>query len=104
MPSPKRPLIEARRDQVFPTLEPEEVERVRRFGEVRSYRAGEALVTTGEVGHGLALVLSGAVTITRRDELDRREPIVRCARDDPLAQRGRGVTPCDPAPVPVHRR
>src|SRR6266850_1870995 len=74
--TPPTSVIEARRDQVFPTLEPEEVERVRRFGEVRSYRAGEALVTTGEVGHGLAVVLSGAVTITRRDELDRREPIV----------------------------
>jgi hypothetical protein len=28
---------------MFPTLEPVEIERVRRFGEVRSYRAGEAL-------------------------------------------------------------
>jgi thioredoxin reductase (NADPH) len=69
-------VIEARRGQVFPTLAPAEIERMRRFGEVRAYRAGDALVRTGEVGHGIAVLLSGAVTITRRDELDRREPIV----------------------------
>src|SRR5258705_2846199 len=74
--TPPTSVIEARRDQVFPTLEPEEIERLRRFGEVRSYRAGDALVTTGEAGHGLGVVLSGAVTITRRDELGRSEPIV----------------------------
>jgi len=74
--TPPTSVIEARRDQVFPTLEPEEIERVRRFGEVRSYRAGEALVTAGEAGHGIGVVLSGAVTITRRDELGRGQPIV----------------------------
>src|SRR5437870_8945918 len=59
MPPPKRPLIEARRDQMFPTLEPAEVDRLRRFGEPRSYRAGDALVKVGEVGHGLTVVLAG---------------------------------------------
>src|SRR5437762_8754289 len=76
MPPPKRPLIEARRDQMFPTLEPAEVDRLRRFGEPRSYRAGDALVKVGEVGHGLTVVLAGEVAITRRDELGRREAIV----------------------------
>jgi hypothetical protein len=28
---------------MFPVLEPQEIERVRRFGKVRSYGAGEAL-------------------------------------------------------------
>jgi thioredoxin reductase (NADPH) len=76
MPQPQRPLIEARRDQMFPTLEPAEVDRLRRFGEIRSYRAGEALVKVGEVGHGMTVVLAGEVAITRRDELGRREAIV----------------------------
>ena len=31
-------IIDTRRHQMFPTLEPAEIERVRRFGEVRSYR------------------------------------------------------------------
>jgi len=79
MPPPKRPLIEARRDQMFPTLEPAEVDRLRRFGEPRSYRAGDALVKVGEVGHGLTVVLAGEVAITRRDEFGHREAIAAFA-------------------------
>src|SRR5437016_4962089 len=57
MPPPKRPVIEARREQMFPILESAEIDRLRRFGELRSYRAGEALVKAGEVGHGPIVVL-----------------------------------------------
>jgi hypothetical protein len=34
-------IIDTRRDQTFPTLDPTDLERVRRFGMVRSYGAGE---------------------------------------------------------------
>ena len=61
---------------MFPTLEPAEIERVRRFGEVRSFAAGEALATVGAVGHGLNVILSGHVEITQRDESGKRTPIV----------------------------
>jgi len=61
---------------MFPKLEPEEIKRVRRFGEVRSYNMGEALAKVGEVGHGLTVVLAGTVNITQHDESGRREPIV----------------------------
>jgi len=37
MVSRNQPIIEARRAQAFPTLEPAEIERVRRFGTLRSY-------------------------------------------------------------------
>ena len=73
---PNRRLIEARREQMFPVLEPAEIERVRRFGEQRSYSAGEALARVGEVGHGQIVVLAGEVTVSRHDELGRREAIV----------------------------
>ena len=76
MPPPKRPLIDDRREQMFPILDAREIDRLRRFGELRAYRAGEALVKVGEVGHGLTVVLAGEVAITRRDELGRREAIV----------------------------
>ena len=33
--------IDTRRDQMFPKLRPEEIERLRRFGEVRRYKAGD---------------------------------------------------------------
>jgi hypothetical protein len=40
MPQSTIPLIEARREQMFPVLEPEEIERLARFGERKSYMAG----------------------------------------------------------------
>jgi thioredoxin reductase (NADPH) len=69
-------IIDTRRHQMFPTLEAHEIERVRRFGEVRSYAAGEALARVGEVGLGLMVILSGKVDITQHGELGRRELIV----------------------------
>ncbi|PYQ83616.1 MAG: thioredoxin reductase [Acidobacteria bacterium] len=69
-------IIDTRRDQMFPVLEPQEIERVRRLGKVRSYGAGEALAKVGEKGHGLAIILTGRVDITQHDESGRREPIV----------------------------
>jgi thioredoxin reductase (NADPH) len=68
--------MDTRRDQMFPTLESSEIERVRRFGVVRSYGAGEALVTVGNVGHGLTIILAGKVGVTRHDGLGRRDLIV----------------------------
>jgi thioredoxin reductase (NADPH) len=59
--------IDARRDQIFPILDASEIDRLRRFGTVRSYRAGEAVAKAGEVGPGLALILSGHINITRHD-------------------------------------
>ena len=39
----RQSIIETRRHQMFPVLEFHEIERVRRFGESRSYKVGEAL-------------------------------------------------------------
>jgi len=61
---------------MFPTLEPAEMERVSRFGEVRTYGAGEALAKVGDVGHGLTIVLAGHVDVSQHDQWDRRTPIV----------------------------
>src|SRR5665213_4465212 len=71
-----QPTIERRRDQMFPDLDPLEIERVRRFGEVRAYAAGEALFTAGEAGHGLIVILAGSVEITQRDSSHHNVPIV----------------------------
>ncbi len=75
-----RSFIEARREQMFPILEPAEIDRVRRFGERRSYPAGEPLVKVGEMGHGLIVVLAGEVAVSRHDELGRRDAIVTHGR------------------------
>jgi thioredoxin reductase (NADPH) len=65
-----------RHEQTFPTLTHHEIERMRRFGELRSYKDGEALFETGKVGPGMFVVLSGHVAITQRDGLGHVTPII----------------------------
>ena len=65
-----------RHDQTFPTLTHPEIERMRRFAELRSYKDGEALFETGKVGPGMFVVLSGTVAITQRDGLGHVTPII----------------------------
>ena len=59
------PNYESRRAQMYPLLEPAEMERLGRFGTRRSYAPGEMLVRSGESGHGLSLILAGEVDVTR---------------------------------------
>jgi thioredoxin reductase (NADPH) len=65
MSVPAPSIIDTRRHQMFPSLATAEIERLRRFGVLRSYGAGEALVKVGEVGPGLAIILAGEVQITQ---------------------------------------
>lgn len=76
MSEPTPSIMDTRRHQMFPTLAAAEIERLHRFGVVRSYGAGEALARVGEVGQGLTIILAGEVQITKRDQSGRREPIV----------------------------
>jgi thioredoxin reductase (NADPH) len=65
-----------RHDQAFPTLDPLEIERVRRFGEVRAFAAGERLVTSGQVAPGLVVILAGKITVTEHGYFDDPKPIL----------------------------
>jgi thioredoxin reductase (NADPH) len=56
-----------RRDQMFPILTAAEIERVRRFGTVRAFAEGEILARIGDTGRGLAIILSGALDVTRHE-------------------------------------
>src|SRR5258708_31505449 len=76
MAVPPQSVIDTRRHQMFPTLERAEIERVRRFGEIRRYAAGEALAKVGEVGAGLSIILAGKIDITQHEESGRRTLIV----------------------------
>jgi thioredoxin reductase (NADPH) len=55
--------LERRRDQMFPELDPLEIERMRRFGETRNFAQGEVIVTAGQVSSGLVVILSGETDI-----------------------------------------
>ena len=68
--------LETRRPQMFPVLEPAEIERLRRFGEPRSFAAGEFLVRAGEAASAMFVILKGEVIATQRDDFVQHEPIV----------------------------
>jgi thioredoxin reductase (NADPH) len=76
MPATPQSIIDTRRHQMFPILESTEIERMRRFGKVRSYRAGETLVEVGKPGPGLTIILAGHVDVTQHDESGHRRHIV----------------------------
>src|SRR6202048_4005670 len=65
-----------RLEQTFPTLTPQEIARMRRFGELRHYKDGERLFETGKPGPGMFVILSGHVAITQRDGFGRVTPII----------------------------
>src|SRR5580693_3167657 len=65
-----------RLEQTFPTLTPQEIARMRRFGELRHYKDGEALFETGKPGPGMFVIVSGHVAITQRDGFGRVTPII----------------------------
>src|ERR1700742_3763399 len=68
--------IDNRNEQMFPKLTPNEIDRLRRFGEVRHYAPSEALFVTGRVAPGMYVLIKGSVRVTRRDPLGHSAPIV----------------------------
>ncbi len=65
-----------RHEQTFPALTPQEIARMRRFGEVRNYKDGEKLFETGKPGPGMFVILSGHVAISQRDGLGHVTPVI----------------------------
>jgi thioredoxin reductase (NADPH) len=70
-------IVATRGAQMFPTLTPSEIDRLRRFGECRSYPPGAVLAKAGERGDGLIVFLSGEAEITQNDGTGARLHIVR---------------------------
>src|SRR5215510_5038594 len=75
MSVPTKSIIESRRDQIFPVLETADIERMHRFGRLRSFRAGEVLARVGQVADGLTIILAGKVEISRHHKLTDHEPM-----------------------------
>jgi len=72
--------VHPRREQMFPVLTPAEIGRIGRFGTVRRYPRGARLVTAGEPGPGMFVILEGSVTANQRDGLGRVSPIINARR------------------------
>jgi thioredoxin reductase (NADPH) len=69
-------VLEQRGAQMLPVLDALEIERVRRFGECRSFPKGAMLLSIGHVGPGLMVILSGRVDVTHVDKTGQRISIV----------------------------
>ena len=63
-------IIDTRREQMLPKLSPREIDRLRRFGEVRRYAAGQLLFVTGEVCPGMFVLLAGSTALGVRRQRD----------------------------------
>src|SRR5947208_5948704 len=72
--------------QMFPRLEPDELARLGRFGERKTYKAGEMLARVGEVGPGLMLILKGEVEVSQHDGRGERTHIVTHQRGNFLGE------------------
>ena len=67
---------DTRRDQMFPSLRLDEIDRIRRFGDIAHARPGAVLARSGEVSPGLMVILEGQARVSRRDALDESHVIV----------------------------
>ena len=94
------PTIDTRREQMFPVLQPPEIDRLRRFGTVRRYAKGQALFVTGEQAPGMVILIKGSVRVTRRDPLGHSAPIVEQKAGEFVAEIGQ--LSGQPALVDVH--
>jgi thioredoxin reductase (NADPH) len=74
--APEISTLTTRRHQVFPVLDAQEMQRVKRFGELRTFESDEYLATAGRRSEGVMFILSGNVRVTRKDVVGVEEHIV----------------------------
>ncbi|WP_396605001.1 FAD-dependent oxidoreductase [Bradyrhizobium sp. YCK136] len=77
-----------RPEQTFPALTSAEIERIRHFGELRTYSDRELLFETGKPGPGMFVILKGHVAITQRDGLGHVSPVIDQGPGQFLAELG----------------
>ena len=79
-PAASNAALGSRFNQMFPVLSETEIARVRRFGEVRRFAAGELLFQAGEAVPGMYVILSGRVAVVPRDALGQAVPVAAFAQ------------------------
>jgi len=77
--SPEISTITTRRHQMFPVLNEQELQLIKRFGELRTFEPGESLAAAGRRSAGVMVILSGSVKVFRRDVSGVEEHIVTYA-------------------------
>src|SRR5437868_5616872 len=71
------PIIEARRDQMFPVLSARDVAHLNRFGEFRHYDTGASVMKAGEIAPGLVVILSGKVQVSQGGNYSARQDVIQ---------------------------
>ena len=71
--------LASRFQQMFPVLSPAEIDRIRRFGEIRRFADGSPVLRKGEHSPGMLVILSGRIAIDPRDALGRAVPVEQFA-------------------------
>lgn len=66
----------ARHDQMFPVLEPRDIERLKRFGRNAHYPTGTAIARTGSLSPGIVVLLSGKVEVSQITAFGHREVLI----------------------------
>jgi thioredoxin reductase (NADPH) len=74
-PGTSNAALASRFNQMFPVLSSVEIDRVRRFGEVRRFPAGDLLFQAGEAYPGMYVILSGRVSVVPHDALGKPVPV-----------------------------
>lgn len=87
-PAQDLPRLHPRHEQMFPVLSTDDISRMQRFGESRSFAEGDMLYTAGKAAPGLFVLLSGKVAISARDGLGHRQLIVEQGPGQFLAETG----------------
>lgn len=80
--------LDTRREQIFPKFSPEEIDRLQRFGEERSYSPNTPLFVAGEISPGMFVLIEGIVEIDRHDPLGPLAPIVELGPGEFVAEIG----------------
>ncbi len=76
MASDQPSVLETRREQAFPILTPQEIDRLKHFGQTRRFHPGDHLVKAGERAPGMVVILSGEADAAQHDALGHDEHIV----------------------------
>src|SRR5258707_11362314 len=74
-PATSNAALASRFHQMFPVLSAAEIDRVRRFGEVRRFPAGALLFQAGEAYLGMYVIVAGRVAVVPHDVLGKAVPV-----------------------------
>ncbi|UPJ71292.1 cyclic nucleotide-binding domain-containing thioredoxin-disulfide reductase [Bradyrhizobium sp. 187] len=79
-------MLESRHEHMFPKFAPDEIDRMRRFGEIKHYDVNQYLFRTGESPAGMFVMISGRVSIEARNRPGRTEKILELGAGEIIAE------------------